>query len=129
MSRVRRFIRRHATALAIIVVTACFMAAMGAVALEAAHRQDAFCAAIRDNRKGIQALIDVALEGEGQPSGRVRNLDAIPEFQAVDPEVQALIRVLVNPPAPPEGQEDPNGPSLVERLRTYRDTLDVEGCT
>jgi hypothetical protein len=111
-------------ALAIVAVTLTSALAVAGLVWEVNRREEAFCEAITDNRKGLEDLIDVVLQ-EG-PSGDV-NLDALPEFQAVDPEVQALVRVLVNPPDTDE-PDDP--PDIIERLRTYQASLDVvEGCS
>lgn len=114
-------------ALALVVLTAASALAVGGVAWEVNRREEAVCDAIADNRRGLQALIDVVLEEEreGGGDGSV-NLEAIPEFRAVDPEVQALVRVLVNG-RPDDGQDDET-PDILDRLRTFRKTLDVEGC-
>jgi hypothetical protein len=117
-------------ALALLAVVASFALAVSGFVYESHRREEAFCSAIEDNRAGLQNLIDVVLVDDQAGRGGEVNLDAIPEFQAVDPEVQALIRVLVNPPSRDPDADGNETPGIIERLRTYQKTLDlpVEGC-
>lgn len=116
-----RFLRAHSSVLAVCLVGLIAITSILGVRAEASHREAGderadrqTCASLEITRNTVKDLIDVVLAGQA-PSEPV-DLEAIPEFQAVDPEVQALVRVLVRP-------ENGGGDAVRERLRGFRDGL------
>lgn len=119
-----RFLRDHSSVIAVAFVGAIAVVSIVSVRQErderrtadlaaAAERQAQICESIRSNRQGLLDLINVVL-AENAPSEPV-DLDALPEFRAVDPDVQNLVRVLVRPSG--------GGDAIRERLRGFREGL------
>lgn len=112
------FLRSHSSAIAVLIVGTVAIGAIFGVRLEASHREEGderadrqTCEVLQSNRQGLIALVDVALADDSGPI----DLDGIPEFQAVEAEVQALIRVLIRP-------SDGDSP-VRERLKGFRDGI------
>lgn len=124
--RAGQFVRRHASVLAVLLVGLIAVVAIGGTVIESRARDRAddkarderlaqICESIESNRQGLLDLIDVVLQDNAEPSAEP-DLDALPEFRAVDPEVQDLVRVLVEP-------SGGSGGSVRDRLRGFRDGL------
>ena len=103
-----RFIRRHASVLAVLVTTAAAAVALFAVVNEAdererqdrlqeerteaarLERQQQICVSISDNRQAVLDLTGVVLAGESAPLP----LTSLPEFDQLDPRTQTYLHAL-----------------------------------
>lgn len=122
--RLRQFVNRHASKLALGLVVAATFAGMAGLRWEADQRQDRIdgaaverrsqiCAEARNLRVLVSELIDTAVAGDddGLP------LTTLDSFHALPPEVQTYLRDL----AAVAGDRS-DSPGLAERLREFQRT-------
>lgn len=117
------WVTRHATFLSVLLVGVFAIVSIAGVLHEGNQRRKAdawaqerslaqVCESIVVNKDALLELMGVVLAADPQEEP---NLDALPEFRAVDPEVQDLIRVLVSSPSS----------SVRDRLVGFRDGLEA----
>ena len=124
-----RFIRAHASVLAVLVTTAAAVVAILAVTHEAEvraeedleqaariesarlERQGQICTAIHDNRDGLLDLTAVVLAGESA----ALPLTSLPEFDELDPRTQAYLHALA--------AQAGTGENLRARIEAFRTGL------
>lgn len=120
----RRFIKRHASALAVLLVGVISVMSISGTIIEArlrakdvdeasAERAQQICVSIIDNRTALLELTSVVLADESPELP----LTMLPEFQALDPKTQDYLRALA------AAASDDDGPSLRERIEAFREGL------
>lgn len=108
------FIRRHAIAILVVVMTVGFSTTAFVSIDQQSARRAEICLSFDDLQTVSRDLIDLVLDDGGGGGGVP--LTAVPEFRALDPKTQAYLVALQTAAA---NSANPN--ALAERLATFRD--------